>query len=85
MGNQTLNITKKEELNVDRISLNKDISDRVEKNFILVYSKKKRFSSVVASSIKNRKIKILENYDEIKNIKPMVEKGETITIELYTE
>lgn len=61
-----LNITKKEELNVDRISLKKDISDRVEKNFILVYSKKKRFSSVVASSIKNRKIKILENYDEIK-------------------
>ena len=63
-----LDISKNEKINIKKILIDKNIINKVQKNFILVYSKKKRSSSAVANSVKNRKIKIIDDYDKIKSL-----------------
>ena len=63
-----LNISKSERMKILKLKINTNIERKIKNNFLLVYTKLKRYSSEVSLSQKKRRSQIIGHYDEIKSL-----------------
>ena len=63
-----LNISKSERMKILKLKINTNIERKIKNNFLLVYTKVKRYSSEVSLSQKKRRSQIIGHYDEIKSL-----------------
>lgn len=63
-----INISKKNNLKIDKVFLTNKIKKKIENNLLLVFTKIKRDSSKIALSQKKKEKKIIQFYDKIKSL-----------------